>query len=911
VTTELRGPDGDILGSPPRITTWHRYFPGGEEPPPPPPPPTVANRPWIGSSAPEGLTGFNRLQTQIVGRDLELRTVFSSSFVVDPTSLLMPDITAGRVPSYSLKPPSTEAQWDDFAENIEALPGFVIATVNHEPENDAGYSAAQFEDDFSAMYTRCSSVANLWMGPVYMAVTASSPTRQEYRDLLDTMDFDLIQVDGYNQLYKRSFSQIFNWFALKARTRTDLNTDPLIAGVPWAVRETSVHGTDVQRANWVNSARGYWENPVNRDLVAVNWFDSEVGDNAAIVGWRMERALPIGWYAQPIPPSTKPVARAAPPHDPEWVEDFLTPAAVRNALATPRRPLGPVIPPPVPPPEPPLYGALALGETNYLIPTSNVKFCSPAGNDTATGTEENPYKTLQKAIDECPQDGTVVMRGGEYPEQVNGKWQTRMTIQAYPGEAPILIGSNVTTGWLQDDTGPGGTPRWRKNNWTTEFDETPADPVIIDPAFPESVKPYQVWIDDVALQQVNSLAEVDASAPNEAGAPGTFWQDTAANVLWIGSTPFNKTVRVAVRQRAFVASSGGAQGDPRVDLKGIGVFHYATSSKQYGALIINAPDTIVEHCHVIGNSARGIFLNVAEGCKIRQNTIERNGMMGGGSFKSPYLELHNNRIYKNNRKYFETGQAAGGWKHDTDGVGFNCHHNQVHANTGHGLWSDLGSHYTSFWRNDVRDNTSSGIFFELSIVGRIYGNYFRGQSIALLNASSSIVDVWNNTFVDNTRHWWVRHDDRPETQLPVERQFTQGTYRGGNNVFCNYIADNNARLVSEDDPHGGTMDIDEKDWQINYSAAYRLTAGTSKYADVLLSTGQTTYATQDDLQSATGREVNGIWQDGGADPYLQGDKSTPIVLGPLIESGEPAPDYVGLNLEWTVEQIATPNRGWL
>jgi hypothetical protein len=843
--------------------------------------------------------------------------VFSDSFVTDPTSLLLPDYNAGRVPVYSLKPPATESMWDDLGANIEDLPGFLVMTVNHEPENDSDYSAAQFEDHFSTMYSHLSSITNLWMGPIYMAVTATNPTRQAYRDLLDTMAIDIIMVDGYNQLYKRSFAQIFNWFALKARSRTDLNVNDEIAGIPWGVTEVSVHGTDVQRANWVNSARIFWEKPENNDLNLVSWFDSDRGDNAAIVGWRMERALPIGWYPQAIPPSTKEVARAAPPHDPEWVEDLLTPAAIRSALSTPRRPLGTAVPPPVPPPTPPQYGALPLGETNYLIPTSGVKFCSPAGVDSGAGTEGNPFRTLQKAVNECVSGGTVVMRGGEYPEEtVTGKWRTPMTIQAYPGEAPILIGSNVVTGWLQDNTGPGGTPRWRKNNWTTEFNETPTTSLIVDPAHPEAPKPYQVWIDDVALQQVGSLAAVVATAPDEQGAPGTFWQDTAANVLWIGSTPFNKVVRVAVRQRAFVGSQDAVNGDPQVDLKGIGVMHYATSSTQFGAICVFAPDTLIEHCHIIGNSAAGIFVNNAEGVKIMHNTIERNGQFGGRAYKAAYLELAYNRIYKNNRKYFATGQAAGGWKTDGDegggawSIGWNAHHNQVLANHGHGLWADLGSHYCSFWRNDVRDQTvSSGLMFEMSIAGFIYGNYLRGNNIGVLNSESAVVQVWNNTFVDNTRHWWVRMGDRPGEFATVGNRFTQQAYYAGNNLFAEYIADNAMRFVSLDDPHGGTIDIDEADHQINYSAAYRTTPGTSKYADVLLTSGQTTYATQDNYQTGTGREPNGIWADTGTNPYLDTDRSTP--LSPCIETGTVAPDWVSTNLEWSIEQTATPNRGWL
>lgn len=88
-------------------------------------------------------------------------------------------------------------------------------------------------------------------------------------------------------------------------------------------------------------------------------------------------------------------------------------------------------------------------------------FISPAGNDNNPGTESRPFKTMRKAGEMATSPGdTVYIRGGVYgggwdahlSPQASGTAQAPITFRAYPGELPILDGSDL------EDDGSGVEP---------------------------------------------------------------------------------------------------------------------------------------------------------------------------------------------------------------------------------------------------------------------------------------------------------------------------------------------------------------------------------------------------------------------------------------------------------------------
>lgn len=74
-----------------------------------------------------------------------------------------------------------------------------------------------------------------------------------------------------------------------------------------------------------------------------------------------------------------------------------------------------------------------------------VRYVSTAGSDSAAGTEDAPWKTIQRAVDSGGAGVTVLVRGGVYNERVTlgkgGSPKGFMTLRSYPGERAVLDGT--------------------------------------------------------------------------------------------------------------------------------------------------------------------------------------------------------------------------------------------------------------------------------------------------------------------------------------------------------------------------------------------------------------------------------------------------------------------------------------
>ena len=77
-------------------------------------------------------------------------------------------------------------------------------------------------------------------------------------------------------------------------------------------------------------------------------------------------------------------------------------------------------------------------------------YVSPAGSDGSAGTADQPFATIQFAVDHLSPGDVLYVRGGNYRETVtvrqSGNAAAPITIQAYPGECPMLLGSRPVPG---------------------------------------------------------------------------------------------------------------------------------------------------------------------------------------------------------------------------------------------------------------------------------------------------------------------------------------------------------------------------------------------------------------------------------------------------------------------------------
>ncbi len=201
---------------------------------------------------------------------------------------------------------------------------------------------------------------------------------------------------------------------------------------------------------------------------------------------------------------------------------------------------------------PVVVGSLAVGAASYPVPSGSVLYVSPSGDDAATGVVF-PKRTLGAAIAAAPSGASsIVLRAGEYHEEVTTPTTKVLTIQAYPSEAVWFDGSRVYPTW--SGTGPWAAPTV---NWQP----------ISASNYPQvgdglAHLPEQVWIDDVPQVQV-----ADGVTP---GA-GQFSVNRSTDILTIGSNPFGKVVRVA-EKRVWMVETG------RTHLRGFGVRRYSPSA---------------------------------------------------------------------------------------------------------------------------------------------------------------------------------------------------------------------------------------------------------------------------------------------------------------------------------------------
>jgi hypothetical protein len=88
---------------------------------------------------------------------------------------------------------------------------------------------------------------------------------------------------------------------------------------------------------------------------------------------------------------------------------------------------------------PTLYQAVAQGAVYYV---------SPIGSDTNSGTENQPWRTIQKAADTLVAGDTVYVKSGTYSEQVipknSGSADHYITYVVYPGDAVTIDGTSVS-----------------------------------------------------------------------------------------------------------------------------------------------------------------------------------------------------------------------------------------------------------------------------------------------------------------------------------------------------------------------------------------------------------------------------------------------------------------------------------
>ncbi len=433
---------------------------------------------------------------------------------------------------------------------------------------------------------------------------------------------------------------------------------------------------------------------------------------------------------------------------------------------------------------------------------------SKAGNDSASGSDAQPYLTLNKAASLAQPGDTIMVHAGTYREWVKPARggtdeSNRITYRAAVGEEVLIKGSERITSWTAEADGV----------WKVELPNS----------FFGQYNPYALtlsggWLNygqwhhrgDVYL---NGEAFYEKKTAQElAGAERTWFcqvdGDTTTIRANFGNTnPNTELAEINVRESVFMPEITGLK---YITIDGFHFMHAAANWAPPGLdLQMGAVGTrmgkywIIENCTVINARCVGIILGHAPGVDytdinafgdhiIRNNIIRRCGQAGIAGQKGATRCLISGNLIEdtNYRKEF------GGW--ETAAIKF---HNSVdtvlsgnlirgvfHQEQGaFGIWMDFGNQGTRITRNIIYNTQAATIFLEMdhgpTLVDNnvLVGQDVRSNSEATVFAHNLFVDCGYDYSPDTGRRseYYAPHT----TKIVGRKTGTAQDDRWFNNIF--------------------------------------------------------------------------------------------------------------------------------
>ncbi|WP_343980945.1 right-handed parallel beta-helix repeat-containing protein [Kribbella koreensis] len=336
---------------------------------------------------------------------------------------------------------------------------------------------------------------------------------------------------------------------------------------------------------------------------------------------------------------------------------------------------------------PPPAASIKLGPTGPAAAAKCVGVAIPAGTDP------------QQVIDAHPDGGTFCF----------GKGLHRITRAIRPvdgstlasSEGAVLTGSVQLTRWLPEGghwVVRGALPAPYKLKGKCEDEK--ADPCQLA---------EQVFVDGVHLTRVMSLDQLTS---------GTFYGDYQANALYLADDPAGKDVEMSRTRTAVEASAR------EVTVSGLTIEHFA-SLPQGGALEVGTGWKVVAN-EVRWNHAVGVMVIEGDRARVSGNTVADNGQLGIGQYHSADVKLTGNLVTRNNTDGFWIADWESGGIKSTRSSG-EVSGNDIVANRGIGMWSDIAEYDRKIVGNRIRDNAADGIRYEISYQAGISGNVVEGN----------------------------------------------------------------------------------------------------------------------------------------------------------------------------------------
>ena len=432
----------------------------------------------------------------------------------------------------------------------------------------------------------------------------------------------------------------------------------------------------------------------------------------------------------------------------------------------------------------------------------------------------NRFASISQALPNLKTGDTLLIADGIYRDSIDlRKTQLRRDsggsavtrIEAAPGARPIVMGSEIVTGWRRVSGDVFAKDRWTFNS-------------------------QQVFIDGAPLRQIGGqiFGDFPANAKHPMASlhrsqggiwPGrtgdsvddmvvdSFYYDSKEKVLYVKTNvDLNKASTVEVSTRPYLVFGKDIDG---VEIRGLRFAHANTTAvSQSGAVTLIGNRLVLDDLFIEHVDGAGVDVTGNDNVVIR-STANRCGTVGMKVRGRNARVVDNETSFNNTRafnKWWEAGGAkfvgAGGLQ-DSEVSG-----HRAFANNGDGLWFDWHNDNNRIHRNVSAYNAGMGIHYEASRNALIHDNYVFGNAqrgIYLPNSSHSVVA--HNLVAANGMEGVVIVDERRAAQsgklelLPIRNLVAANVFAWNGKAALvlpltaeDNRADGNA-YVGEDAPH--------------------------------------------------------------------------------------------------------------
>ena len=223
-----------------------------------------------------------------------------------------------------------------------------------------------------------------------------------------------------------------------------------------------------------------------------------------------------------------------------------------------------------------------------------------------------------------------------------------------------------------------------------------------------------VFLDGVPQTRVTSTGELGA---------GKFYIDYGSKSVWLGSNPSGKTVEMTKSDAAIRVTTND------VILEGLTVKHFSHAMDRGAIEVTKQTNNVtVRNCESYNNHGAGLA-SWGSNFTMKYNRLHDNGQQGASIGQNTGALIDHNDINHNNIDgFWRIDGASGGIKLDLFKKA-TITWNKTNDNLNHGIWLDDNGNDAIIQNNDVENNFSSGILFEVSNGAKILDNLVIGNGL--------------------------------------------------------------------------------------------------------------------------------------------------------------------------------------